>query len=105
MSGHSVPLKKEKPKNKSPSQRLQEGHDVCVAVFAGHIHGPTVGAVPGLQRGAEEDQNPHGVSEAAPGRVVQRRAPGARVGYVRVAAPGQQQLGHRRATHHHHLCK
>lgn len=65
-------------------QWLQKSHHVCVALVPGQIDGPAAPVVPGVRVGGEKHQEPDGVQEAAPGRVVQRRGPGAAVGYVGV---------------------
>ena len=86
------------------SHGLQESDHVCVAVFTGQIHGPTVRIVPGLRVRLVLHQQPHRVQVARPGRVVQRGGPGAAVRHVGIRSVVQQHLRHRRAAHHHHLC-
>lgn len=86
------------------SHTLQKSDHVCVAVFSGQIHGPTVRIVPGLRVRLVLHQQPHRVQVARPGRVVQRGGPGAAVRHVGIRSVVQQHLRHRRAAHHHHLC-
>lgn len=65
-------------------QGFQKSHHVCVTLVPGQIDGPPVRLVPGVRVGREPHQEPDGVQEAAPGRVVQRRGPGGAVSHVRV---------------------
>lgn len=84
-------------------QSLQENTDLRVSALPGHISGQPVVIVLGPRVGPSLHQEPNRLQEARLGRVVQRRGPRAAVRHVRVCSALQQEVGHRRAAHHHHL--